>query len=616
MNFVKLSTHAIIIASGISCICSTSHIEIPDEQWLKFHISNDHPYIIATANDFKRISLLQQSHPLMQQWSQAIIKTAASILNEPTSSYEIPDGLRLLNSSRKVLYRTYNLALAYWLTSKEQYAIRLWNELHGAANFPNWNPRHFLDTAEMSHAFAIGYDWLYHYWSQEQKKLLREAMIHHALEPARACYDGLSKYGWWIKARHNWNQVCNGGISLSILALGNESPSWAWKCLKQAAESIQLAMAEYGPDGGWVEGPGYWNYATTYNVSYLAALKSSLGTCLGLDKINGFDKCGFFPIYITGPTGLTFNYADGGPATIRTPAMLWLAIHFNKPEFARYQKEYAEPHPLDLIWYKPELWDLPLPYPSNLDYYFRHAEVVIMRSSWNDPQAVFVGFKAGDNKANHSHLDVGSFVFDAGGQRWFIDLGADNYNLPGYFSNQRWNYYRLRAEGHNTIVIKPLETPSLVSLPDQDPQALTFITNFTLSTSDPYAVADLSAAYKPWANQLRRTLTLKNRSILVLEDFINVKMRSTVWLFFHTCAQIQLNKQSQVAILTIQDKKLVCKLLSPSNAYWQVMEAKPLPDSPNPEGQNPNLGIRKLAIALEATPEEPLKVVTSFELMK
>ena len=34
-------------------------------------------------------------------------------------------------------------------------------ELRAAAAFPDWNPSHFLDTAEMTHAFAIGYDWLY-----------------------------------------------------------------------------------------------------------------------------------------------------------------------------------------------------------------------------------------------------------------------------------------------------------------------------------------------------------------------------------------------------------------------------------------------------------------------
>ena len=46
-------------------------------------------------------------------------------------------------------------------------------ELEAAAHFTNWNPRHFLDTAEMTHAFAIGYDWLYEAWTPAQRATLR-----------------------------------------------------------------------------------------------------------------------------------------------------------------------------------------------------------------------------------------------------------------------------------------------------------------------------------------------------------------------------------------------------------------------------------------------------------
>ena len=49
---------------------------------------------------------------------------------------------------------------------------------------------------------------------------------------------------------------------------------------------------------------------------------------------------------------------------------------------------------------------------------YRGVDVAFLRSAWNDPNAIFAGFKGGDNRANHSHLDLGSFVLDAAGQRW------------------------------------------------------------------------------------------------------------------------------------------------------------------------------------------------------
>ena len=59
----------------------------------------------------------------------------------------------------------------------------------------------------------------------------------------------------------------------------------AGEILHDALESIQLAMAEFAPDGAWKEGPGYWNYATSYNVVFLAGLQTALGTDFGLSQI-------------------------------------------------------------------------------------------------------------------------------------------------------------------------------------------------------------------------------------------------------------------------------------------------------------------------------------------
>ena len=87
------------------------------------------------------------------------------------------------------------------------------------------------------------------------------------------------------------------------------------------------------------------------------------------------------------------------------------------------------------------------------DAVFRGTDTAFFRSAWDDPGAVYVGFRGGDNKANHSHLDLGNFVLDALGERWALDLGPDNYNLPGYFGKQRWTYYRLRTESHNTLTL-------------------------------------------------------------------------------------------------------------------------------------------------------------------
>lgn len=564
-------------------------------------VRKEHPRLLVTKVDFERLRRVVNTNPQVQKFYQRLKSQAERICQEPPSRYEIPDGLRLLATSRRVLQRVYTLALLYRLDGDKRYLERAWLELETAANFPDWNPRHFLDTAEMAHAFAIGYDWLYSEWSDDQRRILRDAMVQKAILPALKIY---RERGWWSQARHNWNQVCNGGIGMAALALLDEVPDLCGEILNHAIQSLQIPMREFAPDGAWGEGPGYWNYATSYNCVFLAALETAIGSDLGLSQMQGFAETGLFPIYITGPTGRTFNFADGGDGTLRAPQMFWLARKFNRPVYAWYARTHASPHPLDLIWFDerggdPQAEGLPL------DKYFRYVEVVTMRTAWNDRNAIFVGFKAGDNKFNHSHLDIGTFVLDALGHRWAVDLGADNYNLPGYFGRQRWTYYRLRAEGHNTIVINPSQEP------DQDPKAEAKIIRFVSQPDRAFAIADLTNAYaKHGAEKVMRGILLdrKGKQVIV-QDEVSLKQAGEIWWFMHTPASVQVSADGKTAILQQGDAQLRAVLLSPEDARFTVMDARPLPTSPNPKGQNPNKGIRKLAVNLKGISSARLSIV-------
>ena len=596
---------AVSIAFLVPVLSATAqtNITIPPAADILKSLRKEHPRLFASADDFEALRKRAANDARLRAWHAQLRAEAVNILAQQPSKYEIPDGLRLLSTSRRVVNRIQTLGLLYQLNRDKRYAERAWKELEAAANFKDWNPRHFLDTAEMTHGFALGYDWFYDAWTPEQRKVIRTAMIEKGLKPALNVYRGNPKpSGSWNKMHHNWNQVCNGGIGIGALAIAEEEPALAGELLNSGLNSIQLAMKEFAPDGAWAEGPGYWNYATTYNVALLAALESALGTDFGLSKIAGFAECGTFPVYITGPLGKTFNYADGGDGTIRAPHMFWLAKKFNLPDYAAYQqKVLREPAPLDLLWRDAALANAK---PSlALDKYFRNAEVVTMRSAWDDRNALFVGFKAGDNKANHSNLDLGSFVLDAEGVRWFVDLGADDYNLPGYFGSQRWTYYRMRAEGHNTLMVNPTNQP------DQNPRAAAKIVRFDSKSEHAFAIADLSAAYANDASELRRGVAMLGRKQVLVQDELKCAKPSSVWWFAHTPAQVTLSADGATAALTQSGKTLTAKLLSPAKATFQVMDAAPMPESPRPEKQNGNGGIRKLAIHLESVSDVRLAIL-------
>lgn len=585
---------------GLRGAAALPAIPIPPADQILNTLKKEHPRLLATAQDFKRLKEQVKTDAQSRQWHERLRGQAEKILTVPPSEYEIPDGLRLLSVSRRVLNRIQTLGLLYQLDGERRYVERAWKELDAAAQFKDWNPRHFLDTAEMTHAFAIGYDWMYDAWTPEQRATIRTALLEKGLEIALDCYRGKVR-GSWMRVRHNWNQVCNGGIGMGALAIADEAPEIAGDFLHRALESLQLPMAEFAPDGAWNEGPGYWHYATTYNMVILAALQTALGTDFGLSTIPGFAESGMFPIYATGPLGRTFNYADAGDGAIRAPHMFWMARQFARPVYAAYQRPLAGSNPLDLLWFDPRA-ETPSLASLPLDKYFRSAEVATFRGAWQDRQATFVGFKAGDNKANHSNLDLGSFVLDALGARWAVDLGSDDYNLPGYFGGQRWNYYRLRAEGHNTLVINPDAGPG------QDPKAATRIIRYESKPERVFAIADLTPAYAKQASAVRRGVALLDRRRVLVQDEVRTDQPAEVWWFLHTPAQVKLEDET-TAILTQGDARLWARILSPAGARFAVREAEPLPSSPHPEKQASNAKTRKLAIQLRDSKETRLAVL-------
>ncbi|WP_260704071.1 hypothetical protein [Edaphobacter flagellatus] len=67
----------------------------------------------------------------------------------------------LLATARAVEDRIFTLAGLYRITGDKRFAERARQEMLASANFPDWYPKHFLDTAEMTAALGVGYDWLY-----------------------------------------------------------------------------------------------------------------------------------------------------------------------------------------------------------------------------------------------------------------------------------------------------------------------------------------------------------------------------------------------------------------------------------------------------------------------
>ncbi|MCU6711254.1 DNRLRE domain-containing protein [Paenibacillus sp. J5C_2022] len=582
---------------------SFDHFHLEESGWLVSMFKNGHPRLLADDARFAEIASHIATDPVAARWYQDVKAQADAMLSEPVATYSIPDGLRLLDTSRLVLKRIYTLAMMYHLDQNPAYAERAWMELNAAASFPDWNPRHFLDTAEMTHAFAIGYDWLYDYWTTDRKDTIRDAIATKGLMP------GLSQYetATWPSKLHNWNIVCNGGLLAGALAIGDE-PAYghlADNIIRQSLESIPKAISQFAPNGGWFEGYGYWEYAAHYLALYLGGLEAVIGTSFGLSDSPGVSETASFPIYMEGPTGRAFNFSDSGSGTLAAPQMLWFAQKFDNPLY-QWAREGSIGTPQALLWYTPNSYTGPAANGLEKDRLYSHAQVGLMRSAWESPHAVFAGFKGAVADSSHKHLDAGEFIVDALGVRWASALGPDNYNLPGYFdrSNQRWSYYRLRSEGTNTLVIGPDGGR------EQNYEVAAPITDFQSSPSEVYAIADLTPVYADKAVSTKRGLKLfHDRRYILLQDEVVTSQAEDIWWFMHTVTGIEsISGDGKEATLEQDGKRLWLRILS-SQGEFQYMDAEPLPQTADPAGQNTNAGVKKLVIHEPNTQQLQLSVL-------
>src|SRR5262245_46774233 len=99
----------------------SSEPSIPSAQEILARLNRSHPRLLASSNDFVQLKARIGTNSQLRSWQAALDKQAREILSAAPSRYEIPDGLRLLETSRRVLNRVYTLAFLYQLEGEQKY---------------------------------------------------------------------------------------------------------------------------------------------------------------------------------------------------------------------------------------------------------------------------------------------------------------------------------------------------------------------------------------------------------------------------------------------------------------------------------------------------------------
>ncbi len=561
--------------------------------------ANQHPRVIIDRDDYNRIRQNYATSEIAKEWGDLIIAQAQKYMSQEMPTYQLDSSDALLSVSRDVLSKAQYIGMAYILTQDKQYSEHLYKILETVGRFPDWSYSHFLDTGEMATAVAIGYDWCYDAYTEEQRQVIEEALYTHGVLVGHQTYYGeLDQYGaasWVGGNTTNWSVVCNGGITVASIALFDKYPEMCAENIMIGVRDVEAMFGEFYPSGAWKEGSSYWSYTIGYTAYMLDSLRACFNTDFNLSKAAGLDQTAFYALAVNGPVSIN-NYHDANEGKLNSPMLIWLSQQYNMPEITNIRLYQIEsngylPKPYDLIWYDPAITGTD--FTLDKDMYLADTELISLRGSWTDDSCTWISAHGGKAVENHSHLDNGTFVLDMLGERWACDLGSDSYTLNGYFSSTaKHQYYRLRPEGHNVYVINPNSGDG------QSTSAFSEVEKMESKEKGSYAIINLSQSYADNASSARRgyMLTDDRRSAVVRDEISLTKPSNELYWFMHTRAEIQVVDNKTV--LLSRNGKMVQMMIDTNLPDYtvEVMDAKPLPTSPNPDGQNSNAGIKKVAI--------------------
>ena len=579
-------------------------------------LTTSHPRIYITPQRLASLKgLISSGDPMLAELMGALrakgteIEKRVPLVATSDSSREA----RLV-SSPEAAERILTLAGIYLLTGDTKSARQAVDVMKAAASFPDWHPGHFLDTSVMAYAMGVGYDWTYDLLSEEERRTFRSAILEKGIKPAIKEY---TSRNWWTKSADNWPLVIGGGIGIAALAIGDAEPQAAKEALTQILTNVENPLKNFEPEGAWPEGPMYWGYGSMYLYGLADAMQTALGTDLGLSQRKSLSESGYFRVHLVGSSKKPFSFYDTGEGVGSADFMMWMARQYQKPYYAQMEHRTAKLSGIRaVLWYAPGCFEV-AGSPPPASHAYRRLNMAILRSSYDNQKSVYIGFKGGDNKTSHGHLDLGSFVLDADGERWAIDLGGDAYTVPGYFESRiRPTLYRISTQGHNTLTIapgeqKPLEMPNQVMTATAPLRAFRGENDNTQTPTDPaqrqalpriFAVADLTQGYQPHVTKALRGIGVRDdNSILIIDEIQGKDAAITVVPHFHTRAKIQV--QGGTATLSLGPKLLRMKLLAPKDARFEVISANPRVHRPASQ-ENSNPDVKDLIVRLSGPQQD------------
>lgn len=564
-------------------------------------IAKVRPRLIHNAAGWAAVKAQIATDPVLAKMMEALKASGEDLLQDP--------GLTRINGDTggegpKAVYRIGLVGALHYLDGDLKWQDKGMQEvlsLTDKVSFRDWHPKLIENVTDMVVATSLGYDWFRSALNSEQATTVRtyltekgiDALIAHLEgeeipESAEGTSGGQTSTKSKAPAKKaapkkddsklppdGKQMAAATALLIAAVALVDEEPGVAKRAADAGAKVFGKGIVRFAPAGVWPEGLQQGEGVMDYVAMLSQSLKSAAGRDLGISLLEGIPQFGMARMHLVGPSGQAFNFGDERSATLTRPwVATWLCGVAGNPGIkavAAGPKQAVSSSYFGqvghVIYYNPHAAGDGT--PDSFDYSMPSGLIATVRSGWEKTD-LFLAVKGGENENPDAQLDIGSFVLDAGGLRWGIELGGEDDKTPGFVPavdrTKRYALYVEGTAGQNTLVLDG----------NQELDATAHVITAQSTPTLGLAVVDMTKAYSKPAKDVHRGVMMMRgeKPYAVLQDDFIMKNTGTPTWKMHTKAEIAAN--GATATLTQGGKTLVATIVSPAGATFST-EAPPEP---------------------------------------
>lgn len=290
-------------------------------------------------------------------------------------------------------------------------------------------------------------------------KRIRYEVDRRCIMPYLTRHDFFWLYNTREHRVNNWCAVCNAGVVGAAIYMEPDIARLA-EIIARAARSLDDFLASFDPDGGSEEGPGYWAYGFGHYVLLSHLIEQRTEGKIDFLEGEHIRRIAQFPLRTLLGPGVQVNFSDARrEATFHPGLLAFLSRRLELPPLmalAREQNVKFQASAMSVAWRLRNLFWRSSDEPSDglqLAHHdwFGGMMWMIARFNPDDPNALVLAAKGGNNGESHNHNDLGTFLVQVNGEAVIADPGTGRYTRD-YFGPHRYDHPATSSVGHSVPV--------------------------------------------------------------------------------------------------------------------------------------------------------------------